>query len=171
MADEVTIRRSEADDLDGIRRVAERAWRETYDGVLPDDALETMLETHYAPKVLAEIRRSDAEHLFVAVDDGDVVVGYAASGRSDAAVEGEISIYVDPERWGDGIGESLLDRAVEDLSERGVGQVEESVLVDNEVGRSFYEKHFERTGDREIEVGGETKVVDVYEKGIVDSRN
>ena len=165
MANDVTVRRTEADDLDGIRRVAERAWRETYDGVLPDDAVETMLETHYAPEVLSEIRRSDAERLFVAADEGGVV-GYAASGGSDAAVEGEISIYVDPDRWGSGIGERLLDRAVEDLSERGVDRVEESVLAENEVGRAFYEKHFERTDEREIEIGGETTAVNVYEREI-----
>lgn len=165
MPDDVTIRRAEPDDLDGIRRVAERAWRETYDGVLPDDAVETMLETHYAPEVLEEIRRSDTERLFVAADDGEVV-GYAASGGSDAAVEGEISIYVDPDRWGDGIGGRLLDRAVEDLSERGVDRVEESVLADNDVGTAFYQTHFERTGEREIEIGGETKAVNVYEREI-----
>ena len=165
MPNDVTVRRMEADDLDGIRRVAERAWRETYDGVLPEDAVETMLETHYAPEVLSEIRRSDAERLFVAADEGDVV-GYAASGGSDAAVEGEISIYVDPDRWGSGIGERLLDRAVEDLSARGVDRVEESVLAENEVGRAFYEKHFERTDEREIEVGGETTAVNVYEREI-----
>jgi ribosomal protein S18 acetylase RimI-like enzyme len=165
MPNDVTVRRTEADDLDGIRRVAERAWRETYDGVLPENAVETMLETHYAPEVLSEIRRSDAERLFVAADEGDVV-GYAASGGSDAAVEGEISIYVDPDRWGSGIGERLLDRAVEDLSERGVDRVEESVLAENEVGRAFYEKHFERTDEREIEIGGETTAVNVYEREI-----
>ncbi|PSQ25651.1 N-acetyltransferase [Halobacteriales archaeon QS_9_68_17] len=165
MPNDVTVRRMEADDLDGIRRVAERAWRETYDGVLPEDAVETMLETHYAPEVLSEIRRSDAERLFVAADEGDVV-GYAASGGSDAAVEGEISIYVAPDRWGSGIGERLLDRAVEDLSARGVDRVEESVLAENEVGRAFYEKHFERTDEREIEVGGETTAVNVYEREI-----
>ena len=165
MPNDVTVRRTEADDLDGIRRVAERAWRETYDGVLPEDAVETMLETHYAPEVLSEIRRSDAERLFVAADEGDVV-GYAASGGSDARVEGEISIYVDPDRWGSGIGERLLDRAVEDLSARGVDRVEESVLAENEVGRAFYEKHFERTDEREIEIGGETTAVNVYEREI-----
>ena len=165
MANDVTIRRAKSDDLDDIRRVADRAWGETYDGVLPDEAVETMLETHYAPEVLEEIRESDAEHLFVAADDGDVV-GYAASGRTDAAVEGEISIYVDPDHWGRGIGERLLHRAVEDLAERGVERVEESVLAENEAGTAFYEKHFERTGEREMEIGGETKSVAMYEREI-----
>ncbi|NHN47477.1 GNAT family N-acetyltransferase [Halostella sp. JP-L12] len=165
MANDVTVRRAESDDIDGVRRVAERAWRETYDGVLPDDAVETMLSTHYSPEVLEEIVAADAERLFVAEDDGETV-GYAASGGSEAAVEGEISIYVDPDHWGRGVGERLLDRAVEDLAARDVDRVEESVLAENKVGTAFYEKHFDRVGEREIEIGGETETVNVYEREI-----
>jgi len=165
MAEDVTIRRAETGDIDGIQRVARRAWEEAYQGVLPADALNDMLDVHYSRDVLDGTIESDDRNLFVAEED-DTVVGYASGGQSDVDVEGELSIYLAPDWWGQGLGKRLLDRVIEDLSAEGVERIEESVLDENEVGNAFYRKHFDHVGEREIEIDGTTFTANVYRRAV-----
>ncbi|WP_135533387.1 GNAT family N-acetyltransferase [Halostella pelagica] len=161
MADEATIRPAERGDIDGIQRVARRAWGGAYGGVLPEDALDEMLAVHYSDEVLGRTIASSKRSLFVAEDDG-TIVGYASGGPSDIDVEGELSIYLDPDWWGQGLGKRLLDCVAESLAEQDVERIEEKVLDENEVGNAFYEKHFDRVGREEIEIGGTTWTANVY---------
>jgi ribosomal protein S18 acetylase RimI-like enzyme len=165
MADDVTVRPADTGDIDGVQRVARRAWRDAYGGVLSEDALDGMLDVHYSAEVLDETIESDERDLIVAEDD-ETIVGYASGGPSDVDVEGELSIYLDPDWWGEGLGEQLLDRVIEDLAAQDVERIEESVLAENEVGNAFYEKHFDRVGEREIEIDGTTFTANVYQRDI-----
>lgn len=165
MTTEVTIRPATTADVAGIQRVARRAWRETYDGILSDDTVEAMLDTGYSVDVLEHMLDSDSRALFVALDGGEVV-GYASSGESDVPLEGEASIYLDPDWWGRGLGEALLAHIEADLADREVRRIREHVLAANDVGNAFYAKHFEKTDQREIDIGGETHTANVYTREI-----
>lgn len=165
MTTEVSIRPAATGDLEGIQRVARRAWRETYEGILSEDSVETMLDTGYSTEVLDHILDSDSRALFVAVDV-DETVGYASSGESAVPLEGEASIYLDPDWWGRGLGEALLARLEEDLADRNVRHIREHVLAANDVGNAFYAKHFQKTDERDIEIGGESHTANVYTREI-----
>jgi GNAT superfamily N-acetyltransferase len=133
------VRQATVADAAGIARVQERSWRAGYAHVFPPDAWERL---HIDPERwrarLAEPRPQSAT--FVAVDDGEVS-GFTAVGPSqDEEGAGELyAIYVDPRRWGSGLGRALLERAEAQLTATGFVEATLWVLDDNPRARRFYE--------------------------------
>ena len=157
-------------DVRDVARVNARAWQAAFDGVVPDEVLEELDPSLTDAEAAAglEARRGDREAFLVAEDDGRVV-GYAYVrwgeetkafvGASDAGLK---ELYVDPDRWGRGVGTALLERGLERLPE-DVERLRLETLADNEVGRRFYEaRGFERTGTSTAEVVGESYPAVVY---------
>ena len=140
MAD-VTIREATVEDVSGVQQVARAGWAAAYGDILQTETIERAMEEWYATEsVSGQIEREDVGY-FVA-DDGSDVVGYVTGGpgeSEDTAVLG--AIYVDPDRWGEGIGSRLLERFEGFSREEGYEAVFFEVLVGNEVGASFYRKH------------------------------
>jgi ribosomal protein S18 acetylase RimI-like enzyme len=140
MAD-VTIREATVEDVSGVQQVARAGWTAAYDDILRTETIERAMEEWYATEsVSGQIEREDVGY-FVA-EDGSAVVGYVTGGpgeSEDTAVLG--AIYVDPDRWGEGIGSRLLERFEGFSREEGYEAVFFEVLVGNEVGASFYRKH------------------------------
>lgn len=161
MAERVTIRRATENDVGAIQRVAERTWYETYEGILSEDSIESMLAAGYSTELLEELIESEVVGLFVATVD-DEVVGYTST--TPLAEDGisELDVYVDPGYWGEGIGTRLLDRAGEHLSANGVEEIRDAVLAENEPGNAFYGSHFEKVEERSVEIGGVERVANVY---------
>lgn len=151
------------DDLGAVKRVADRAWRAAYADLLGEATVAAMVEAGYDRSVLEpQLAGGDRSLLVAEVDDR--VVGFASGGPSEVPIEGRASVYLDPEWWGQGVGTALLDRLVEELDEQGVTTIREHVLVANESGVGFYGKHFEETGERPIELGGEVHRAKVFER-------
>lgn len=161
--DDVTVRASTEGDLAAVQRVARRAWRAAYESVLDRETVEAMVDAGYDRSVLEPQVAAGDRSLLVAVADGEVV-GFASGGPSDVPIEGRASVYLDPDWWGEGVGAALLERLVEDLADRGVTTIREHVLAANEPGVRFYGKHFEQTGERPIELGGEVHRAKVFER-------
>jgi len=140
MAD-VTIREATVEDVSGVQQVARAGWTAAYDDILRTETIERAMEEWYATEsVSGQIEREDVG-CFVA-EDGSDVVGYVTGGpgeSEDTAVLG--AIYVDPDRWGEGIGSRLLERFESFCREEGYEAVSFEVFVGNEVGASFYRKH------------------------------
>ncbi|QFZ18226.1 GNAT family N-acetyltransferase [Saccharothrix syringae] len=136
---ETTVRPAGPDDADGIARVHTTAWQTAYRGVLPDDFLDGLSPSRRAGAWRrALLGREGAVHVAV---DGTEVVGFAATGpardddlRGRGFVELQ-AVYVDPARWGSGIGFALLGAALADA-----GPVVLWVLADNPGARRFYER-------------------------------
>jgi ribosomal protein S18 acetylase RimI-like enzyme len=153
------IRPAEPGDVSGIRRVATAGWNAAYGEFMPADTIETVLDEWYSePKVRRAVEDSGSSYL-VAIDDG-IVVGFASAGPAqggDAETAQLYVIYVDPARWGDGIGTDLLAAVSERLSNRGFQRLLVQVLAENEVGRSFYEGHgFDQVAQGVTELGGDS---------------
>lgn len=151
------IRAAEPADAPAVERVARASWHAAHDHVVGEDAVEELLAEWYDRDALADsIARGDAP-MFLAVEDGDVV-GFAQGaqtedGPADAAVA---RIYVHPDHWGDGYGTDLLERLFDALRADGHESVWLAVMADNEVGRSFYDKHgFEVHERRTTELAGQ----------------
>lgn len=150
------IRTARPADAERIRQVSARSCRAAYEDILDDEAL---IESMEDPAVTDEIsdwldETADEEgvvYLVATTATGDehreTVAGFAqflAGERApDHLGDGVAylkSLYVHPENWGAGVGTALLDAGIERLP-ASVGRLRLGVLVDNDIGRSFYEKH------------------------------
>lgn len=154
MAD-VTVREATVDDVSGIHRVAERGWNAAYDDLLSEDAIDAALTEWYDPEATREMVRRDDVASFVADEDG--VAGYVSGGSAgEPGVATLGAIYVDPGRWDEGVGSSLLSRFEAWCLERDLGVVECEVLAGNDLGTSFYRaRGYEAVEARESELFGD----------------
>ncbi|WP_018257152.1 GNAT family N-acetyltransferase [Halomicrobium katesii] len=162
MPPSVTVQPATEGDAAAIRRVAHAAWHATYRDVFDEARIDEMVEEGYARDVLTELIALDEVGLFVATVE-EAVVGYASCGMTEAIGVGDLDIYVHPEYWGAGVGTALLERGRQHLADIETTTIRDEVLVANEVGNAFYEKHFERVGQRTVEFDGIERTVNVYE--------
>lgn len=149
------VRQATAGDVPGIREVAVDAWHAAHDHVIGASAVEDLLDDWYDPADLHDQVVRERGHFVVADDAG--VVGFAHAGPSDESHGDAVlsRIYVDPDRWGDGVGTAMLQVVADRLRADGHGRLWLAVLAGNDVGRSFYEaRGFERVERREVELAG-----------------
>lgn len=153
----------EADAAD-CRFTARASLQEAYQDEVSPEAIDTAVEKWYADESL-EAKLADPTHHLLAAED-DTLVGFIEFTVSDAAEEGTIQwVHVDPGRWGEGIGEALLEAAEEELFDVGVSRVEATALAENEDVIEMYEDndYIEGTG-RETAIWDETFVERSYLK-------
>ncbi|WP_256685288.1 GNAT family N-acetyltransferase [Halococcus qingdaonensis] len=159
-----TVRAATVDDIPGIQRVARRGWRETY-AFLSEGAVETILDDWYAADEL-EGPITASENVYL-VAEADGIAGYASAAPTANEEAQLYAIYVDPDRWNDGLGTALLDAVRDRLSDLGSRRLRVEVLAENAVGVSFYESRgFERISEREREIGSQTLVEYVYYRDV-----
>jgi ribosomal protein S18 acetylase RimI-like enzyme len=147
----VKIRVAETSEAAGLAAFQQRVALFAYRDIFPPEAPPPTLD-----ELAAEWRtRLDDEtaRCFVAEEAG-VIVGIAFAGRGTLA-----RLYVEPDRWGEGIGRTLYDRCVEHLSESGCDAITLRVLEANTRVREWYERlGWTLAGER----------IPVYEPGGVD---
>jgi ribosomal protein S18 acetylase RimI-like enzyme len=162
---EPTVREATVEDVPGIQRVARSGWRETYGKFLSEAAIETILDDWYAADEFeGPITSSESVYLVAEIDG---VAGYASAAPTANEEAQLYAIYVDPDHWNDGLGTALLDGVRDRLSDRGSRRLRVEVLAENTVGVSFYESRgFERTSEREREIGSQTLVEYVYYRDV-----
>lgn len=145
------IRLANPDDAHAIATVHVRTWQHAYRGHMPEAFLDDLTPaSRYAfwERVLPTMTPPWAT--FVAEDAGSVV-GFCSVGPSRAAQEpdadatasgtGEVySIYVLPDRQGEGVGRLLLDRACDAMSAAGFADAILWVLAGNTPAITFYER-------------------------------
>ena len=162
-------------DVRGVIRAHGRAWRAAYDGILPPDVLERQ-PIDPDPETVDGWEaglRENREGVRIAVDDGRVCgfvdLRWEGAETKPFVDEGEAdlkAIYVDPDRWGEGIGTSLLERGLTLLPD-AVDVVRLEAFADNDVGARFYERRgFEATGRGSHEVAGESYPTTIYSRAV-----
>lgn len=159
--DGVSVRDVEKADAPRIATLARTCWRTAYADVLREETIDRALEAWYDEAVLRE--RIDGDGAFlVAVgrDVGGEVLGYASAGR-EAGEDGRGihlgSIYVHPDRWGDGVGSALLSAFLETCREAGYDRVHAIALGENDRACAFYRSRgFSLCEERESDLFGET---------------
>ena len=94
-----------------------------------------------------------AEHRFVATDRDQVVGWIAASAVSDRccyAGVADLSVYVDPEAQGHGVGGTLLERLIESTEAAGIWTLQAGVFPENEASIALHRRcGFRLVGTRE----------------------
>lgn len=153
------------DDIRGILSVHARSWRVAYDPILPDSAIDRVIDPDPDHEHIEDRHAElypDRDRVFLAEDDGGIV-GYAYVrwgsetkpfvGPDEAGLK---EIYVDPDCWGQGIGTALLTRCLDRLPDR-LTALKLEALARNEVGSSFYSaRGFEHIGTDQVEIGDQS---------------
>ncbi len=146
------IRVATGADAEGIARVHERGWRVGYAHVFPEEKLTNRFVD---PERWRERLEEPPQGwtTFVADRDG-WIAGFASVGpsREEDGVGELYAIYVDPEAWGEGVGQALIRRAEEQLAGGGYLQATLWVLEDNPRAHRFYEAAgWARDGARKLD--------------------
>lgn len=169
-ADDIEVREATTGDVDGIVDVARDSWYAAYGGFLDPDVVEQAIGEYYDPTLLesaidhediaffvAEVGRSSGggEGDGTGTDDGRRLVGFASVEQTWADEVELHTIYVHPDRWGEGVGTALLERVESWARDRGVDRIACAVFAENAVGLGFVEaRGFERGLEAEGEVVG-----------------
>ncbi|MFB6270975.1 MAG: GNAT family N-acetyltransferase [Halobacterium sp.] len=173
------VREATDSDVAGIRRVADASLEATYADQLGEDIVAAAADEWYA-RGRVEERLADDDVRYVVVVDGDEVVAFSESEldvrqpddgarpETPASHEGVAAIqwlHVHPDHRGRGLGGRLLERTETMLFETGANRVEGRVLAANEEGNEFYQAHgYARTGQRALDIGGESYTEHLYVK-------
>jgi len=135
------IRPAAPEDALPVARVHVRSWQAAYRTLLPDDYLDHLRPEDRAQKYDFSGLATAKPYTIVAVEDG-VIRGFATtapSGDHDLSDYAELcALYVDPERWGCGVGKALMSVAREHLSQSGFRNALLWVLVGNVRAERFY---------------------------------
>lgn len=148
------IRRADGMDAEAVARIFVETWQAAYPGMLSDRVLTGLsVERQFA--YWRGVIGGREQTVFVADSQG--VVGFVACGAARPRLNGyrgEIyTLYVLPDRQGEGIGRALLSVALERLSQRNLMPALLWVLADNP-SRFFYERlGGQRAGERDDKLG------------------
>jgi GNAT superfamily N-acetyltransferase len=152
---EVAIRAAEVSDAGAIARVHASAWRTGFT-FLPSRFLEAMTASAVLPKWEGDLGRPTTS-MFVAVSEGDVDGFLQVRADGD---DGEVmSLYVDPLRWRQGVGSTLLDFGEAWLVSQGVGTGVLWTARESLQSRRFYEERgWMASGAEQTQLLGPAKV-------------
>jgi ribosomal protein S18 acetylase RimI-like enzyme len=147
------IRDASADDAEAIARVNAAAWRAAYRGMVPDSILEGLPVGQWTREIRDNIESLSGDSFSrVAVDGGEVVGScYVAAPGRDEPAESDVAelaaIYVDPDRWQQGVGSRLLSGAIADLAGSRFRELKLRTFERNAAAQAFYRRHgFEADG-------------------------
>lgn len=136
------VRPAEPEDAPAIAQVHVATWRSAYRGLLPDEFLASLSETHYEERWRRALDDS-AARVYVA-ENVDGVAGFASGGperAGEVGYAGELyAIYVMQDAQGRGHGRRLVQAVVGGLREMGLDDMIVWVLRDNTAARDFYER-------------------------------
>lgn len=157
------VQKATPEDAEAVSRVAEAAWHDAHADIVGPDAVEEFLAEYYAPADLRE-RYRDADSVTFVAEDQKRIIGCASGVPSeDGYTLG--SLYVHPDRQGNGVGSRLLERVEDAARDAGHDAVDLVVMADNDDSIAFYEaKGYERVDDHydgHLDVDGY-----VYEKPV-----
>jgi|SRR5579859_906993 len=135
------LRSAEPDDAMGVARVHVRSWQAAYRNLLPDEYLDLLRPEDRAQQY--DFATDDPlKPQTIIATEGEVICGFAStapSRDSDLPNYGELcALYVDPERWGHGIGVTLVSAARARLFELGFRDAYLWVLAGNVRAERFY---------------------------------
>jgi GNAT superfamily N-acetyltransferase len=141
------IRRATPADAQAIAELHVRAWRAAYRGLVPDEVLDGLAVSEREWSWSELLAKADGSSFtLIAFADEGRVEGFCTATvlprRDDAGTHtAEIAAtYVDPDRWGAGIGSALLGSALEELRSDGYQEVTLWVFAANERACSFYRR-------------------------------
>jgi ribosomal protein S18 acetylase RimI-like enzyme len=143
---DIEVFRADQEDAEGIARVHARAREASY-ADLPVEARGREPLMSERVELWRDLLAGDGEVAFTLVAEarGDAVGFCSVATVSRDADRGQhtgevAALYVDPDRWGKGIGNALMTKALSELREAGCDAATLWVLAENELATRFYAK-------------------------------
>ena len=161
MTDEpISIRPAELDDINTIGFLAQQIWPVAYDGIVPPDQLQYMLNLFYSPPALRRQMMED-RHQFLLVEQGEEAIGFASwSTMTEPGVFKLHKLYVLPGEQGKGLGRSMLQFIFGAIAPEGARVLRLNVNRSNKA-RQFYEKlGFRVVGEEDVAIGNDYFMID-----------
>lgn len=94
----IEIRPATPTDIDGIQRVAERAWHSAHGPIIGTETVEEFLEEYYDTETFRSLIENDDSVFDVGVDSDSAVVGFVSASPTDSSTTFALGrIYVLPD--------------------------------------------------------------------------
>ncbi|MEY9995622.1 L-amino acid N-acyltransferase YncA [Streptomyces sp. V4I8] len=143
--DGIRIRPMTPADCDRVAEIRIGGWQSAYKGLLPQSYLDGLDVAQDAERRRAYLSQADGGVLDLVAEQDGQVVGWACHGpyRDGEVRTGDAelyAIYVAPGRYGDGIGQALLQESLRRCTTAGHTRLLLWVLKDNTRARRFYER-------------------------------
>jgi len=139
-------------DIPEIADLFLRCWHVSYADVLSLEARDSMnLES--ATELWSKAMSTNLERkTFLALENEESIGVFRVGGDPKFSQRGHLfSLYVSPSSTGKGYGKLLLERAMEEISSDGFGEMSLWVFNDNTIAKSLYLKYgFAATGEQRI---------------------
>lgn len=136
------IRRARISDALQLSQAHVRSMRATYDGLVPQAALDALSVDDNEARQRQAILAGDNQH-FVAEADGKVIGFVVLGGKAEKDEDGRFgqlhAIYLDPTWWRQGAGRLLWERAVEETRMAGWTRLIVKTATGNVGASRFYE--------------------------------
>lgn len=141
------FRRCTAEDLNDLQAISIRTFSDTFAAVNTPENMETFLQSAYnLPKLRRELENEHSEFYFVYADDA--LAGYLKINEAPAQVEFhdpsslEIErLYVSKDHLGAGVGQFLMDNAIDIARRRGKMYIWLGVWEHNARAKRFYQRN------------------------------
>jgi GNAT superfamily N-acetyltransferase len=139
----IQIRTAVPNDALAVARVHVRSWQAAYRGLLPGDYLDGLRPEDRAARYDFTHRDPAKPYTRIAVD-GEAIVGFATTmPTSDPSLPGYgelCALYVDPDRWGSGLGAALMVDARNRMAGQGFRHALLWLLKGNDRADRFYRR-------------------------------
>lgn len=161
----LVIRSAAPGDELAVARVHVRSWQVAYRGLLSSSYLDALKPEDRARRYTFDSKDPRAPHTLVALMEG-AICGFATTmpaRDADTGGRGELAgLYVDPDRWDNGVGRVLIAAARERLTQQGFSMATLWVLDSNARAMRFYAKDgWTPDGLRRVEKVWDVKVQEV----------
>lgn len=158
----MNLREPATSDMDRMRELVRSAMTASYR--LSPQQIDEIVDSQFSDS------RLDGTSVVLVAESEDVntAVGVAV-GEFDNDVATVRWLFVDPEHRGEGVGTELFEATVDAVRDRGAERVLAAVLDANTEGGQFFERFdYDRTDERQIELGEESLVEYVYAEPAAD---
>lgn len=130
------------EDIKSVARVYVDAWKTTYNGLVPNDYLESLSYVDAEQKWHNFLNNKNEPFIYIAMNDTEEIIGFASGKRiDDENFDGELySLYLLQECRGLGVGRQLVSAVANHFKEKGITSMMVWVMEQNKSGLGFYER-------------------------------
>ena len=136
------IKKANKEGIKDVARIYVDGWRTTYNGLVPDNYLDSLSYEEAEQKWLHFLNNENEPFIYIAMNDAGKSIGFA-SGKSidDENFDGELySLYLFQECRGLGVGRQLVSAIAKHFKEKGITSMMVWVMEQNKSGLGFYER-------------------------------
>ena len=155
------VRDADPRDCERIVELTASGWRAAYSGIVPPERIASLPIDEWRSQISEGLRDpvEDSFTLVAEIDDETAAYCFvAAPGRDEppgSAVAEVVAIYVEPRRWGHGIGRTLMESVTERASAAGYDEMTLWTFERNAQARAFYARlGWQRDGERRLHAAG-----------------